>query len=50
PSKLRVVEGPIDSSGFVYDEINLDFPKKLRKLRFKEIIDKNSLKVRKIKL
>lgn len=50
PSKLRVVEGPIDSSGFVYDEINLDFPKKLRKLRFKEIIDKNSIKVRKIKI
>ncbi len=50
PSMLRVVEGPIDSSGFVYDEINLAFPKKLRKLRFKEIIDKNSLKVRKIKI
>jgi len=50
PSKLRVIEGPIDSSGFVYDEINLDFPKKLRKLRFKEIIDKNSIKVRKIKM
>jgi len=38
PSKLKLVEAPIESSGFAYDEINLKFPQKIRKLRFKEII------------
>jgi len=47
PSKLRVIEGPIDTSGYIYDEIDLAFPKKLRKLRFKEIIDKNAIIIRK---
>ena len=47
PSKLRIVEGSIDSSGYVYDEIDLVFPKKLRKLRFKEVIDKNAIVIRK---
>jgi predicted amidohydrolase len=48
PSKLRIVEGPIDSSGFIFDEVDLFFPKKLRKLRFKEIIEKSAINVRKI--
>jgi len=48
PSKLRIVEGPIDSSGFICDEIDLIFPKKLRKLRFKEIIEKSAINVRKV--
>ena len=47
PSKLRIIEGPIDSSGYLYDELDLAFPKKLRKLRFKEVIDKNAIIVRK---
>jgi len=45
PSKLRIVEAPFDSSGFVYDEIDLKFPEKLRKLRFKEILEKSFIKV-----
>jgi len=46
PSKLKIVEGPKDSSGFIFDEIDLDFPKKLRKIRLKEKIDKNNIKVK----
>jgi len=48
PSKLRVVEGPIDSSGFILDEFDLQFPKKLRALRFKEIIEKSEIRVKKV--
>lgn len=47
PSKLRIVEGPINSSGYVFDEFDLIFPKKLRKLRFKEIIEKSEISVKK---
>ena len=47
PSKLRIVEGPIDSSGFILDEFDLQFPKKLRALRFKEIIEKSEIDVKK---
>ena len=48
PSKLKIVEGPIDSSGFVFDVIDLHFPSKLRKIRLKEQIDKNKIKVKTI--
>jgi len=48
PSKLKVIEGPLNSSGFVYDDIDLKFPRKLRKIRLKEKIDKNTISVRKI--
>ncbi len=48
PSKLRIVEGPIESSGYVLDNLDLEFPKKLRKLRFKEVIEKSEINVRKI--
>ncbi len=48
PSKLKIVEGPRDSSGFVFDIIDLNFPSKLRKIRLKEQIDKNKIKVRTI--
>jgi predicted amidohydrolase len=48
PSKLKVVEAPKNSSGFVYDDIDLKFPRKLRKIRLKEKIDKNTISVRKI--
>lgn len=47
PSKLKVTEGPVNSSGFVYDDIDLKFPRKLRKIRLKEKIDKNTISVRK---
>ena len=48
PSKLKVVEGPTNSSGFVYDDIDLKYPRKLRKNRLKEKIDKDTINVRKI--
>ncbi|MHA2288455.1 MAG: carbon-nitrogen hydrolase family protein [Promethearchaeota archaeon] len=46
PSKLKIVEGPFDSRGFVYDKFDILFPKKLRKSRFEEIIEKNEIKVK----
>ncbi|MFX1377822.1 MAG: carbon-nitrogen hydrolase family protein [Promethearchaeota archaeon] len=45
PSKLKIMEGPKSSSGFIIDEIDLNFPRKLRKIRFKEKIDKSKIKV-----
>ncbi len=48
PSKLKIIEGPKGSSGFVFDEIDLNFPKKLREIRLKEKIDKNYIKVKRI--
>ncbi|UCC18639.1 MAG: carbon-nitrogen hydrolase family protein [Promethearchaeota archaeon] len=49
PSKLKIVEGPKGSSGFIFDNIDLNFPKKLREIRFKEKIDKNDIEVKVIK-
>ncbi|MFW9999934.1 MAG: carbon-nitrogen hydrolase family protein [Candidatus Hodarchaeota archaeon] len=46
PSKLKIVEGPKDSSGFIFDNIDLIFPRKLRNIRLKEQIDKNKIKVK----
>ncbi|MFX1390395.1 MAG: carbon-nitrogen hydrolase family protein [Promethearchaeota archaeon] len=46
PSKLKIIEAPINSSGFIFDDIDLAFPKKLRKIRFNEKIDKNNIKVK----
>ncbi|MHA2007395.1 MAG: carbon-nitrogen hydrolase family protein [Promethearchaeota archaeon] len=46
PSKLKIVEGPKVSSGFIFDDIDLTFPTKLRKIRLREKIDKNKIKVR----
>ncbi|MFX1568095.1 MAG: carbon-nitrogen hydrolase family protein [Promethearchaeota archaeon] len=48
PSKLKIVEGPTDSSGYVFDIIDLNFPSKLRKIRLNEQIDKNKIKVKTI--
>ena len=47
PSKLKIVEAPFNSSGFAFDDFDLNFPKKLRKLRFKEIIEKSEITVKK---
>lgn len=46
PSKLRLIEGPIGSEGFVYDEIDLKFPQKLRRLRLNERVDRNKINVK----
>jgi predicted amidohydrolase len=46
PSKLKIIEGPFNSSGFIFDDIDLDFPKKLRKIRFNEKIGKKNIKVK----
>lgn len=48
PSKLKIVEGPIDKSGYVFDDVNLHFPRKLRKVRLNENIHKDSIEVLKI--
>lgn len=45
PSKLKVVEGPKDS-GFVFDDINLIYPRKLRKIRLNEKIEKSKINVK----
>ncbi len=45
PSKLRIIEGPIGLHGFVYDDIDLKFPRKLRKLRLNERVEKSKIKV-----
>ncbi|TFG02851.1 MAG: carbon-nitrogen hydrolase family protein [Promethearchaeota archaeon] len=49
PSKLKILEAPLASSGFVYADIDLDFPGKLRKVRLNERIEKNEIKVNIIK-
>jgi predicted amidohydrolase len=46
PSKLKVMEAPKDSSGFIYDDIDLSFPKKMRKIRLGERIDKNKIGIK----
>ncbi|MHA2282318.1 MAG: carbon-nitrogen hydrolase family protein [Promethearchaeota archaeon] len=48
PSKLKISEGPSGSSGFIFDDIDLDYPRKLRSIRLNEKIDKNKIIVRKI--
>ena len=46
PSKLKIVEAPINSSGFIFDKMDLQFPRKLREIRFNEKIEKNNIKVK----
>ncbi|MFX1276024.1 MAG: carbon-nitrogen hydrolase family protein [Promethearchaeota archaeon] len=47
PSKLKVVEGPKNSSGFIYDDLDLNFPKKIRKTRLKEKINTKTINIKK---
>ncbi|GAG64207.1 unnamed protein product, partial [marine sediment metagenome] len=47
-SKLKISEGPSGSSGFIFDDIDLDFPRELRSIRLNEKIDKNKIIVKKI--
>ncbi|MGV9173856.1 MAG: carbon-nitrogen hydrolase family protein [Promethearchaeia archaeon] len=48
PSKLKIVEGPFNSRGFAFDNFDLDFPRRLRKNRLNEKIEKDQIKVKKI--
>ncbi|MFW9937868.1 MAG: carbon-nitrogen hydrolase family protein [Candidatus Thorarchaeota archaeon] len=48
PSKLRIIQAPKNKSGIIFDKIDLNFPRKLRKLRLVETIEKSIIKVRKI--
>ncbi|MFX1258460.1 MAG: carbon-nitrogen hydrolase family protein [Promethearchaeota archaeon] len=48
PSKLKIIEGPM-GSGFVFDDIDLIFPRKLRRIRFNEKVEKSKIKVNVIK-
>jgi len=47
PSKLIIKEGP-PNSGYIYDNIDLIFPRKLRKYRLKEKIDEKNIKILKL--
>jgi nitrilase len=47
PSKLKIIEAPSNSSGFIFDNIDLDFPQKLRSIRLNEKIEKEKILVRK---
>lgn len=46
PSKLKIIEGPKDSSGFIYDDVDLTFPNKIRKIRLGEVVDKNKINIK----
>jgi nitrilase len=48
PSRLKIIEGPINKSGVIYDEINLNFPRKLREIRLSETIEKSKINVKRI--
>lgn len=45
PSKLKIVEDLKCISGFIYDDVDLNFPKKIRESRIKERIDANQIKI-----
>jgi predicted amidohydrolase len=48
PSKLKLVEGPYNSSGFIIDDIDLVYPKKLRKIRLSEKVKMSDIVVKKV--
>ena len=48
PSKLRIVEAPLGESAFVFDDVDLEFPRKLRKIRLSEKVDKSKIGVKRI--
>ncbi len=45
PSRLKVVEAPDDKEGYIFDNIDTDFPRKMRKIRLNEKIDMNSIQI-----
>jgi len=48
PSKLRVLEAPESSNGYIAAEVDLNFSNKIRELRFSEIVKKEKIQVKKI--
>jgi predicted amidohydrolase len=48
PSRLKIKEAPENARFILQDDIDLEFPKKLRDIRLNEIIPKLSIKVNKI--
>jgi predicted amidohydrolase len=48
PSKLKIVEGPLGESGFVFDDVDLEFPRKLRKIRLSEKVEKSKIGIKRI--
>jgi len=48
PSKLRIIEGPMGKSGFVFDDVDLEFPRKLREIRLSEKVEKSKIEVKRI--
>ena len=48
PSKLKLVEGPYNSSGFIFDDIDLEYPRKLRKIRLSEKVNMIDIVVKKV--
>ena len=48
PSKLQIIEAPMNKSCFIFDDLDLDYPKKLREIRLNEKINKDSIKIEKI--
>lgn len=47
PSKLKVLEAPLNKHAILFDNIDLKFPNKLRKKRFKEAISMENIKLKK---
>jgi predicted amidohydrolase len=47
PSKLKIVEGPLNKSGHIYSDLNIEFPRKMREIRLREKIEKQSIKITK---
>jgi predicted amidohydrolase len=45
PSKLKIIEAPKGRRGFIFDDLDLNFPRKLREIRFREKIEKTKIKV-----
>ncbi|MFX1237808.1 MAG: carbon-nitrogen hydrolase family protein [Promethearchaeota archaeon] len=45
PSKLRVIEAPENESSFIFDNIDLEFPKELRKIRINEKVEKANINI-----
>ncbi len=47
PSKLKILEAPLNKHAILFDNIDLKFPNKLRKKRFKEAISMENIKLKK---
>ena len=47
-AKLKIKEAPINASGYISDDLDLDFPNELRKIRFSEIIEKEQILIRRL--